>query len=61
VAGGAYYGKIKILERGKYYGKKESWEKKKRLKNNPPDLKWMANAIHNDVNKSNGINKSNGN
>jgi hypothetical protein len=31
MAGGAYYGRKKILERGKYY-KKKSWEKKKGLK-----------------------------
>jgi hypothetical protein len=33
MAGGAHYGIKKILDRGKYYGKKISWDKKnKRLK-----------------------------
>jgi hypothetical protein len=47
--------------------KKNHGKRKKRLKNNPPDLKWTANAIHNDkskksddVKKGDGDNKSNG-
>jgi hypothetical protein len=46
MAAGKYHGRKEIMAKRTYYGKKRNHEEKNRLKKNPPDLKWMANAVH---------------